>query len=57
MKFKFTDLAIIAMGLGLILVAFGVKRAKGKANWMPFLIGGVTVLLIEVVALVFGLTL
>jgi hypothetical protein len=52
---KITHLAIIGTGIGFILIALALRQQK--KNWLPFFIGGVTMLVIIISSLVFGFSL
>jgi hypothetical protein len=53
---KLVDVSIFAIGLGLILLSFALRKQK-KKNWLGLFAGGVTMLVLGLVSRVFGLSL
>jgi multisubunit Na+/H+ antiporter MnhB subunit len=49
-----TGLAVAGIGIGLLLIAFSMRKQGAKPNYKAFILGGVTMLLLAILSAVFG---
>ncbi len=53
---KMVDIAIIGSGVGLTMLGLALREQR-KKNWLGLFVGGITVLVLGVLSIVFGLSL
>jgi hypothetical protein len=49
-----TNIAIFGMGISFILMGLGMRKQYPEKNWKVFVIGGVTILVLEISSICFG---
>jgi hypothetical protein len=53
---KMVDIAIIGSGVGLTMVGLALRK-QGKSSWLGLFAGGITVFVLGILSIVFGLSL